>query len=74
MYVRRILIVIILYLIVFSDVCLLFAESSLFTTTVSHVVDIVIWGNRTYLAGVYKGVYFGNNSVTVQLNNVAVMF
>ena len=36
----------------FPDVCVLFIESALFTTVVSHVVDIVIWGNRSYLAGV----------------------
>ena len=62
-----------LYLIFFLDVCLLFTESSLFTTIVSHAVDVVIWRNRTYLAGMYRGMYFSNNFVIMLLNNVAVM-
>ena len=39
------------FLVFLSDVCLLSVEGALFTTVVPDVVDIVIRGDRTFLAG-----------------------
>ena len=68
-----VLVVMFLYLIFSLDVCLLFTESSLFTTIVSHAVDVVVWRNRSFLAGLFNCVYFWNNSVIVRLNNADAM-